>query len=396
MVKVLVVGQTPPPYLGQPIMLERLLKSNIADVELRHLRMTLSGDANEVGRFRWGKVLSLAPIVLRILWARIVGGVNILYYPPAGPNRVTMFRDFALLLPTRFLFSKTIFHFHASGLTEMYAGLPTWQRWLFRRAYFHPDAAIRLSDLTPEDARGVQARREYVIANGIDDPCPAGPPAKSNLPVSKARPLRLLFVAMLRESKGVLVLIEAAAQLKAEGVPFHLEIMGQFISPEFDERVHARVAELGLKEQITFLGMLTGDAKFAAYGRADIFCMPTFYECEAFPVVLLEAMAYGLPIVATEWRGIPSIVTDGESGFLVATKDPTAVADRLALLAEDADLRDQMGRNARKRFAREFVWSVHVDRMREMFLEVAGIARPATNFSPLPVKEKETEIEVVA
>lgn len=393
MVKVLVVGQTPPPYLGQPIMLQRLLESEIADVELRHLRMVLSGDANEVGRFRWSKVYSLLPIVLRILYARIFGGVDILYYPPAGPNRVTLFRDFAILLPTRWLFRKTIFHFHASGLTEMYPRLPGWQRWLFRRAYFYPDAAIRLSELTPDDARGVRAKREYVIANGIDDPCPTGPPQHSSAPVSEARPLRLLFVAMLRESKGVLVLIDAAARLKAAGISFRLEIMGQFISPEFADQVHARVAELGLNDQITFLGMLTGDAKFAAYARADVFCMPTHYESEAFPVVLLEAMAYGLPIVATAWRGIPSIVTDGETGFLVATRDPEAVADRLATLAEDFGLRAQLGRNARERFAREFVWAVHVAKMRETFLEVAGVLTPVTAVHQIKSEQKENEVE---
>ena len=65
--------------------------------------------------------------------------------------------------------------------------------------------------------------------------------------------------------------------------------------------MHARVKELGLENHVQFLGMLTGDAKFAAYARADVFSMPTFYESEAFPVVLLEAMAYGLPIVATRW-----------------------------------------------------------------------------------------------
>ena len=68
MVKVLVVGQTPPPYLGQPIMLQKLLDSPIADVELHHVGIRLSTDANEVGRFRWSKVLTLIPIVLRIVW----------------------------------------------------------------------------------------------------------------------------------------------------------------------------------------------------------------------------------------------------------------------------------------------------------------------------------------
>ncbi|HEY4309391.1 MAG TPA: glycosyltransferase family 4 protein [Pirellulales bacterium] len=372
MVKVLVVGQTPPPYLGQPIMLQKLLDSGIADVELHHVGIRLSTDANEVGRFGWTKVLNLFPIIAHIWWARIFRGVKILYYPPAGPNRVTMFRDFAILLPTRFLFAKTIFHFHASGLSEMYPRLPAWQRWLFRRAYYNADAGIRLSELTPDDARQLRVHREYVIANGIDDPCPAGP-ITDTTPVSTQRPLRVLFVAMLRESKGVLVLIEAAAQLAQRGVPVEVEIMGQFISPEFADRVHARVKELGVEDRVKFLGMLTGDAKFAAYARADIFSMPTFYESEAFPVVLLEAMAYGLPIVATRWRGIPTIVDDEVTGFLVEPRDSSPVADRIAELAEDPALRVRLGQAGREKFLDLYVWERHLTNMRRVFLDTAGI-----------------------
>ncbi len=394
MVKVLVVGQTPPPYLGQPIMLQKLLDSPIAGVELHHVGIRLSTDANEVGRFRWSKVLTLIPIVLRIVWARLFGGVKILYYPPAGPNRVTIFRDFAILLPTRWLFGKTIFHFHASGLSEIYERLPAWQRWLFRRAYYNADAGIRLSALTPDDARQLRVRREYVIANGIDDPCPAGPMADTT-PISAQRPLRILFVAMLRESKGVLVLIEAAARLAQRGVPFQVEIMGQFITPEFEKRVHARVQELGLQDRVKFLGLLTGDAKFAAYARADVFSMPTFYESEAFPVVLLEAMAYGLPIVATRWRGIPSIVDHDQTGFLVAPRS-APVAERLEVLAEDPMLRERMGQAARRKFLREFEWATHVANMRQVFLDTAGVVAASKSTAKVePAHEIESEVEAL-
>ena len=96
-----------------------------------------------------------------------------------------------------------------------------------------PTPAFACRGLTPDDARHLRVRHEYVIANGIDDPCPAGPMADTT-PISAQRPLRILFVAMLRESKGVLVLIEAAARLAQRGVPFQVEIMGQFITPEFE------------------------------------------------------------------------------------------------------------------------------------------------------------------
>jgi glycosyltransferase involved in cell wall biosynthesis len=392
MVKVLVVGQTPPPYVGQAIMLQKLLDGKIEGVELHQVGNRMSSTADEIGRFRWAKVLTLIPLVARIVWARL-RGIKILYYPPAGPNKVTLFRDFATLLPTRWMFSKTIFHFHASGLSEIYERLPAWQRFLFRRAYYHADAGIRLSSLTPDDARQLRVRREYVIANGIDDPCPAGPvfdcPA-----INPQRPLRVLFVAMLRESKGVLVLIETTAQLVARGVPVAVEIMGQFISQEFAAQVHARVKELGVENHVKFLGVLTGDAKFAVFARADVFAMPTFYECEAFPVVLLEAMAYGLPIVATQWRGIPSIVDDRETGFLVTPRDPGPVADRLETLAEDAALREQMGRAARQKFLEEFELATHLANLRQVFLETAGVVaapiqRPAMSATSQPQEQVE-------
>jgi glycosyltransferase involved in cell wall biosynthesis len=372
MIKVLVVAQTPPPYLGAPIMIGHLVNSRPQGVKIIHLPMRLSNDGSAVGIFRWSKLIRLFPTIVRIVHARIVHKPNILYYAPAGSNPLTMFRDFAVLLTTRFLFPKTVFHFHGSGISDLYKRLPRWQQWLFRMTYFHVDGAIRLSDLTPEDAKGLKARREYIVPNGIEDPCPDLCLPKPTVQISANRPLRVLFVAILRESKGLLVLLEACAQLVARGVPVECEVMGKFESPKFETRVRDLVASLSLGERVRFLGELIGQEKQAAFSRADVFSMPTFYDCEAFPLVLLESMANGLPIVATRWRGIPSMVDDGETGFLVEPHDVTAVADRLARLAGDAELRAQMGMAGRERFVRDYTLPVHIERMRRVFLDVTG------------------------
>jgi len=70
------------------------------------------------------------------------------------------------------------------------------------------------------------------------------------------------------------------------------------------------------------------------------FCFPTFFESETFGVVLLEAMQFSLPIVATRWRGIPSIITDGDNGFLVDPKDPIGLSEKLETLLRDPAMRD--------------------------------------------------------
>lgn len=371
--KVLVVGQTPPPHSGQAIMIERFVNYKLAGLQLIHLRMGFSSHMNEVGRVRLSKIVHMFAIIARIFYHRVADGVRILYYPPAGPDRVPMYRDIVILISTRWLFDQTVFHFRAGGISELYDQLPAWQRWFYRKAYFGADAAIRLSELNPEDGKRLRAKREYVIPNGLDDPFPGLVVSTTDAAKISAEPIRILFVGILRESKGVMVLIEACGKLAARGVRVHLDLMGQWRSDEFAVRVQNRIRELDLASHISFLGVKLGDEKYVAYRRADIVCFPTFYNCETFGNVLIEAMASGLPVVSTRWRGIPSIVDDGETGFLVEPQDPDAVADRLELLSSDAELRWRMGRAGRAKFEREYVYSIHASRMQRALLETAGV-----------------------
>ena len=381
MIKVLVVGQTPPPHGGQAAMIEKLVNSKLAGLQLIHVRMGFSSHMNEVGKVRLSKILHMFGVIACIIYHRFAGGVRILYYPPAGPDRVPLLRDLVILLATRWLFKRTVFHFHAGGGSALYDRMPAWQRWLFRRAYFGADAVIRLSDLTPEDGKRLQAKREYVIPYGIDDPCPELAASHSRPADVQGAPLRILFVGVLRESKGLLVLIEACGMLAARGVSFQLEVMGQWQSDEFAAHISNRIEALKLRTHVRFLGLQVGEDKFRAFRRANVFCFPSFFNSEAFPVVLLEALACGLPIVSTRWRGIPSIVDDGECGLLVEPRDERAVADALASLATDPSLRAQMGAASRERFEQDFILSTHLLRMREVFLDVAGVSHAENKMS---------------
>jgi glycosyltransferase involved in cell wall biosynthesis len=373
---VIVVGQSPPPYGGQAIMIGRFVKSKLAGVNLVHVRMGFSSNMDEVGRVRFSKITHMLGLIARIIYHRFANRARILYYPPAGPDRVPMFRDFIVLIATRWLFQRTIFHYHSGGISELYDELPRWQQWFFRRAYFGADAAIRLAEMNPEDGKKLEAKREFVIPNGIDDPFPDFVALQTLPTISPQRKLRILFVGILRESKGVSVLIEACGKLVPRGVPFEVELMGQWNSSEFADSVRRRIQELNLNEHIRFLGLLTGDEKFAAYCRADVLCFPTFFNNETFGVVLVEAMACGLPTVSTRWRAIPAVVDDGETGFLVEPHDADAVADKLAILASDVGLRSRMGQAGRSKFLREFTFTRHEALMRRALLETAGVKTP--------------------
>jgi glycosyltransferase involved in cell wall biosynthesis len=371
--KVLIVGQIPPPRYGQAVMIEQLIESDLADVQLIHVPMKFSSHINELGRFRVSKVFHMFGVVMRLIYHRFADGARILYYPPAGSYRVPMYRDFFILICSRWLFEKTIFHFHACGISELYDQIPFWQRWLFRRAYFGADAAIRLSELNPEDGRRLAAKRDYVIPYGIDDPFPELSIWPPNSPETESDPLRVLFVGIVCEAKGVMVLIEACAKLLARGVPFEVELMGQWESGDFAARTKRRIDELNLGKHIRFLGVLSGEKKSSAFRRANVFCFPTHLQCETFGIVLLEAMACSLPVVATRWHGVPSVVDEDQTGFLIEPRDSGALADRLEDFAYDPSLRERMGRAGRAKFEREYTLTKNESRMRRAILETAGV-----------------------
>lgn len=368
MIKVLVVGQTPPPFGGQAIMIQKLLEGQFKYVKLYQVRMAFSSDMDEIGRFRFGKIFHLLAVIIRIIWMRFRHSIDVLYYPPAGPNKVPMYRDFAILILTRWLFSRTVFHFHAGGISELIATLSLPERWLARLAYYHADCAIRLSTLNPEDGKKLLAKQDVTIKYGLEDNYITTSHKQNKVP-------KILFVAVLSPSKGVNVLLDACKLLKDNDFQFTLELMGRFHSAEFEKAVNEKVVSLGLASYVTFLGVKTGNDKWQTFSKADIFCFPSFFEAETFGLVVLEAMQFELPVVATRWRGIPSLVHENETGYLVPIKDAEAVAAKLRLLLEDEEKRKMMGKRGREIYLQEFTLEKWYERIEKVFLDTVNLKR---------------------
>lgn len=367
-IRVLVVGQTPPPFHGQSIMIQMLVEGPMEGVEIHHLRMAFSDNMDQVGRFQIGKVFHLAYLIVAIWFLRIRHRINVLYFPPSGPNRIPLIRDTLLLLSTRWLFRKTVFHFQASGVSELISKLPSWQRFFVMRALHGPDAAIQLSELTVADAKFFEAKQIHFIPNAADDY--AGLRSQMHPRDSIQLKIRTLYVGTVCETKGILILLEALESLRSESVNIHLDIVGSFQPSSFEAVVKSRIESRKLASVVSVHGQQIGDAKWNMFANADLFCFPSFYESEGFPCVLVEAMSFSLPIVSTHWRGIPSIVAEGETGFLVETNDAHQLAHRILQLATDAELRSKMGREARIRYERRFTRPRYLESMAKVFADV--------------------------
>jgi glycosyltransferase involved in cell wall biosynthesis len=360
--KILVIGQTPPPYGGQAVMIESMLKGGYKDISFFHVRMAFSKEMNEVGKLNFYKLFHLVEMVCQILYVRFRHNVHILYFPPTGEDRMSFYRDAFILTLTRPFFRKTCFHFHAGGISDLYPSLDFFSKILFRRSYYYADLGIRLSEESPQDCFKLKIPSERIIPNGIDDHY-LGRPERNSYPVKCS----ILFVGLLTESKGLLIALDACRILKSRAIDFNFNVMGKFESAEFEIKVKNKVAQDSLQHQVSFLGVMTGEAKFQYYLKANIFCFPTFFESENFPVVLLEAASFALPVVSSQWRGIPSIIQEGENGFLSPVKDYHHMAERLQLLIEQPELRKKMGETNRRIYLEKYSLNKFHENMEEAF-----------------------------
>ena len=162
---------------------------------------------------------------------------------------------------------------------------------------------------------------------------------------------RLLFLSNLIVSKGIYVLLEACQRLKERGVAFHCDYVGGESKEVTGEQFRKAIAERGLEDCVIYHGPQYGADKDRAFRRADIFVQPTFDDC--FPLTLVEAMQYRLPIVSTDVGAIPDIVTDGVNGLVCKQQDVDSLVEALTTLLADAALRREMGVRGHARYLKE-------------------------------------------
>jgi glycosyltransferase involved in cell wall biosynthesis len=185
----------------------------------------------------------------------------------------------------------------------------------------------------------------------------------------------VLCVAAMSRRKGHAVLLEAFASVLREVPPARLTLAGDGAERAFLE---ARARELGITDSVRFLGAVAHDRMGALYDEADVFCLPSF--AEGVPVVLMEAMAMRVPVVATEIMGVPELVEHGTSGLLVPPARPDALAQALIQLLGDGALRRRMGEEGRRRVASDYDASASTEKLRRVLepLLVSGARGPRT------------------
>lgn len=404
--KLLIFAHTPPPHHGQSYMVQqvrdglggdarRAARSNPPagdGLACYHVNCRFSRDLADIGRFQWLKPFLLFRYGLEAVWCRVRHGATDFLYVPAPPRRVALYRDWLILLLARLVFRRRVYYWQAAGLGEWtLTQASALERWITRRLFGRADLSIVLSRAGRNDGEVFGSRRIEVIPNFIPDPCPdfessiQAPRLLRQAQRLQARDgeqpvFRVLFMALATESKGLFDAVEAVAlanrRLQSTGSPVRvqLDVAGGFWQEAEQRRFDERIRQPDLRRDRTTAsetpaswvchhGFVSGETKRALFAAADGFCLPTFYEAEGVPLVLIEAMAYGLPVVTTRWRSLPDLFPAGYPG-LVAPHAPGEVADVI-----ERWVLGESGPDLRPWYAAHYTAAQCLDRLRRALAE---------------------------
>ena len=161
------------------------------------------------------------------------------------------------------------------------------------------------------------------------------------------------FVGALHENKGIYILVEIANLLKASNVNFTLEIAGEWGNAEDKVNIQKYIEQNDLSEKINFLGLIHNEEKWEFYKKIDVFVLPSYNEGQ--PLVLIEAMGFGIPIVCSGVGAIPDTVTSGYNGFIIEEYSAIKYVEKIEGLIRNQELYNNISSNNLKTFEDRFL-----------------------------------------
>ena len=357
--KILFVLHFPPPMHGASMVGQYIKGSSLIKSKFNGLYINLgtSRSVAEIGiggLKKWGRYFGiLFKTVKHILSFR----PDLIYITPtaAGPG---FYKDAVVMLLARILGGQVIYHFHNKGIRTRQGFMldNLLYQWVFKNS-----KVILLTRSLYDDIK------KYVPEYQVNY-CANGLPNALEVPERKVnKTVQLLFLSNLLLSKGIEVLLDAFFKLSGKGNNFNCNIIGD----EADwTGMHLQQAIITreLSDRVSYKGKKLGTEKMLEYINTDIFVFPTYEDC--FPLVLLESMQFGLPVISTDEGGVPDIVQNNITGFIIPRKNSTALAEKVAVLISNPTLRKEMGRNGRLKYEREFTLSHFENRLVHIFNKV--------------------------
>lgn len=354
--KVLFIFKLPPPVNGANLMNQTVhLSSLINDnFDCHYVDYGLSKKMEDFGKLNPSKAITYLKALFRVFGLNVTKKFSLLYIT-VSPVGFGFLKDSLFILLCRLFNLKTVVHLHGQGIRKKASNSPFWRFYynlVFKKVYF-----ICLTEILKSDVAFLSKREPFVVPNGIKRLVPL---------VDEKRliksPVTILFLSNLVPDKGIWDFIDSFSLLRQSEI--NTDIKGWIVGAEtwiFEAELNQYLNDRGLNDVVTYLGPKYGREKNEVFEKSDIFVLPS--KNEAFGLVNLEAMQFGLPVIATRVGGIPDIIDDGFNGFLIDINSPEQICNRIKKLILNPSLYSEMSVNAKDTFAKNYSAEVFEERL---------------------------------
>jgi glycosyltransferase involved in cell wall biosynthesis len=283
------------------------------------------------------KLATALSALFGLLWLLLKDDVALVHIHAS--ERVSFWRKLIYILIALAARRPVVFHLHGGAFIQFYTDrCGRLAKWIVRFVLEKSACVIGLSSQWKSNILGIAPRAKAVsIFNSV-----SVAPSCNALPQQGRRNI-LLFLGRLGQGKGTYDLLEAVARVRPAFPDIELQCGGD---GEL-QQVAQWAKELGIEENIKILGWVKGEEKQRLLAEAAVYVLPSYIE--GMPMGVLEAMAVGVPVITTTVGGIPDVINSGVDGILIEPGDVDALANAIALLLEDVDMRVKIGMAAKQK-----------------------------------------------
>lgn len=357
---ILFILHLPPPVHGAAMVGQYIHESELINgtFECHYINLTTAKSLKDIGKVGIRKFIVFAKLLKRIRETVRRFKPDLVYITPNACGSA-FYKDFVVVQMLKCLRCKVVVHYHNKGVSTRQDRVL--DDMMYRR-FFNGVKVILLAESLYKDIEKYVRREDvYICPNGIPKTLADEPVVERNNKIP-----HLLFLSNLLESKGVFVLLDACRILKDNGYSFICDFVGSETAEIDAQRFAHEIDCLELNKIAVYHGGKYGEDKEFFWQYADVFIFPTYYCNECFPLVLLEAMQHGVACISTSEGGIPDIVKNAETGFVVERQSSEQLAEKIAWLIDNKDMRTQMGNLGYEKFCTEFALNVFEKRMCEI------------------------------
>ncbi len=369
--RLIALVQLPPPMHGTAKMNQHTVDALANAVDLHVIGMRFATRLSDITRPTIRKLLRALWLGLRLGWALPRSQALYVCLAPAG---AAYYRDCLYVLLARLFRVPAILHLHGRGLPMMrQTPVSAW----FQQQVFANQTVILLGETLHSEITGLDCR-SVVIANCLDDDAFADPLVPDWRP---ATPLRILWLSNLFRAKGIETLIAACQTLKSMGIAFDLTIAGapgDIGKPELE----TLLMSYGIQKSARYFGFVSADKRKALFDQADLFVFPSNYANEAQPLVVLEAMAAGVPVITSNIATLPEYVQPDQTGWLCPPDDPETLARTIINVISHPRHTNQLRHTARAMCQTRFHRARFADEITKTVLAVLASSTSQNDQSP--------------